>query len=118
MGPAESHHDSLFLLESARPVAFAGDLAYGLTHAYMADGHNADWARALDRLAVDLPEDLPQLIGQGAPVTPSFLRWQRLYLDQFDVAIFAQLSIEPNARALGLWRQPQVAWRRSRDLAA
>ena len=81
-------------------------------------------------------------------MTPPFLRWQRLYLDRFDaalraadwsdptaasaevmarlqdlvpgddLAIFAQLSIEPNASALGLCRWPRVARRRSRDPAA
>lgn len=134
IGPAESHHDSLFLLDAQRPVAFAGDVAYGLMHAYMADAHNAEWTAALDRLASDLPEDLPLLIGHGAPVTPGFLRWQRHYLSRFDAALraadwsapdtatvavmaelqallpdeslafLAQLSVEPNARALGLWR--------------
>lgn len=134
IGPAESHHDSVFLLEGACPAAFAGDLAYGLMHAYMADAHNEDWTRALDRLATDLPEDMPLLVGHGAPVTTGFLRWQAYYLEQFDVALraadwsnltaasdgvmaslqsllpneelafLAQISIEPNARARGLLR--------------
>lgn len=132
IGPAESFHDSVFLLEGARPVAFAGDLAYGLMHSYMADNHNPDWRRAMDRLRADLPEDLPLLIGHGAPVTTGFLTWQETYLDVFEAAIrtanwsnpeaatnevmtrmqdylpseelafFAQLSVTPNAQRLGV----------------
>jgi glyoxylase-like metal-dependent hydrolase (beta-lactamase superfamily II) len=132
IGPAESFHDSVFLLDGPRPVAFAGDLAYGLMHPYMADNTNPDWRAALDRLRRELAEDLPLYIGHGAPVTTGFLDWQETYLDLFEAAIrnadwsdgdaataavmrrmkdylpsddlvfLAQLSVLPNAKRLGM----------------
>ncbi len=95
IGPAESHHDSAFLLEGG--PAFAGDLAYGLMHAYMADGHNDAWRRALDRLASEVAADRPLLIGHGNPVTTGFLDWQRAYLDRFEAAIRASAADTPEA---------------------
>ena len=132
IGPAESFHDSVFLLDGPRPVVFVGDLAYGLMHPYMADNTNPDWRAALDRLRGELAEDLPLFIGHGAPVTTGFLDWQETYLDLFEAAIrsanwsdrdaataavmrrmkdylpsddlvlLAQLSVLPNAKRLGM----------------
>jgi glyoxylase-like metal-dependent hydrolase (beta-lactamase superfamily II) len=133
IGPAESFHDSLFLLEG-RPAAFVGDLAYGLMHSYMADGENDAWRQAIDRLSHELPEDMVLYVGHGAPTTPGLFAWQRTYLDKFEAALrsadwsdpetatagvvatmkdylptdnlvfLMQLSVEPNARRLGLLR--------------
>lgn len=95
IGPAESHHDSAFLLDGG--PAFAGDLAYGLMHAYMADGHNDAWRRALDRLSAEVAADRPLLIGHGDPVTTGFVNWQRTYLDHFEAAIRASTADTPEA---------------------
>ncbi|WBU59245.1 MBL fold metallo-hydrolase [Paracoccus albus] len=132
IGPAESHHDSIFVLEGRQPRAFAGDLAYGLMHAYSADTHNQDWQKAIDRVVAELPEDMILMIGHGTPITTGFLGWQAIYLDKFeaairaadwsdpelatanvmesmktflprdDLAFLAELSVRPNARILGL----------------
>ncbi len=132
IGPAESHHDSLFVLRGGERRAFAGDIAYGLMHSYMADNQNPAWKRALQRLQSELPEDLVLHVGHGPAVTPGFLRWQSAYLDVFedalrkadwrdpataqasvaesmrdylptdDLLLFIQLSIAPNAARLGL----------------
>jgi glyoxylase-like metal-dependent hydrolase (beta-lactamase superfamily II) len=130
IGPAESFHDSAFIYRGTNQV-FAGDLAYGLMHAYTADNTNDEWRLAIERLMTDLPENTILYIGHGLPVTPGFLQWQRTYLDKFEEAIkqadwsdpdaatatvvaamqqylpnddllfLMELSIEPNARRLG-----------------
>jgi glyoxylase-like metal-dependent hydrolase (beta-lactamase superfamily II) len=132
IGPAESFHDSLFVLAGDRPVAFVGDLAYDLMHPYMADGQNDAWRNAIARLQTELPEDMILFVGHGAPITKALFSWQRVYLDKFEAAIRAadwtnpakaadavthemkvylptddlwfltQLSIEPTARKLGV----------------
>jgi glyoxylase-like metal-dependent hydrolase (beta-lactamase superfamily II) len=132
IGPAESFHDSAFVLRGANR-AFVGDLAFGLMHPYMADNHNPDWTRALERLGAELPEDTVLHVGHGGAVTPGFLVWQATYLEKFEQAILAadwrdrvaaqaavtaamrdylpgdddllflmQLSIMPNAERLGV----------------
>jgi glyoxylase-like metal-dependent hydrolase (beta-lactamase superfamily II) len=132
IGPAESYHDSLFILAGDRPAAFIGDLAYDLMHPYMADGQNEGWRKAIERLQAELPEDMILYVGHGAPTTKALFAWQRVYLDKFEAAIRAadwkdpkqaagavvarmkdylptedllfltQLSIEPTAKKLGV----------------
>lgn len=87
IGPAESHHDSVFLLEGDRPRAFIGDLAYDLMHPYMADGENESWRKAMARLQSDLPEDMILFVGHGAPITKALFAWQRVYLDKFEATL-------------------------------
>lgn len=87
IGPAESFHDSLFILKGGAPEAFVGDLAYGLMHAYMADNRNPEWKRVLARLRSELSEDTLLHVGHGPIMTPGFLPWQATYLDRFDEAI-------------------------------
>ena len=132
IGPAESFHDSMFVLRGSAPRAFIGDLAYGLMHPYMADIRNPDWLRALDRLQSELDENSLLHVGHGATLTPALLPWQAAYFERFEEAIlsadwrdpasaeaavvttmqeylpseallfFLQLSIAPNARRLGV----------------
>ena len=131
IGPAESFHDSLFVLRGGAPTAFIGDLAYGMMHPYMADNQNPEWMRALARLRSEFDEDTLLHVGHGATLTPAFLAWQATYLERFEQAILGadwrdpagaeatvvaimqdylpgeallflmQLSIAPNARRLG-----------------
>lgn len=132
IGPAESLHDSMFILDRPAPAAFAGDLIYPFMHPYMADNTNPDWKRAIDRLQSELAEDMLLYVGHGAPTTPAYFAWQEVYLDRFeaalraadwrdpeaaqvavvkemtaflpseDIVFFLQQSIPPNARRLGL----------------
>jgi glyoxylase-like metal-dependent hydrolase (beta-lactamase superfamily II) len=134
VGPAESFHDSIFVLEGATPAAFVGDLVYPFMHPYMADNTNPEWKRAIGRLRSELPEDMILHVGHGLPATPAFLAWQEAYLDRFEAALqaadwsdpetaqaavvtdmtaflpsdellfFLKQSIVPNARRLGLAR--------------
>jgi glyoxylase-like metal-dependent hydrolase (beta-lactamase superfamily II) len=85
-GPAESPFDSGFLVQGAN-AAFVGDIAYGLMHAYLADGHIAAWHAAIKRARATIPEDHILYIGHGGPVTPPFLAWQTWYLTAAEAAI-------------------------------
>ncbi|MGI3170294.1 MBL fold metallo-hydrolase [Pseudooceanicola sp. C21-150M6] len=96
IGPAESFHDSLFILDGGHQHVFAGDLAYALMHPYMADNTNSDWVRVLDRLQSDLAEDATLHVGHGRPVTPGFLQWQRDYIDIFEARLRAQDWSDPD----------------------
>ena len=132
VGPAESLHDSVWLLEGERPITFSGDLVYPLTHCYMADGQIDRWRRVTERLQSELAEETVLYVGHGPPTTPALLSWQRLYLNSFGEALraadwrdpdaatanvmtgmralvpseqllfFLEYSIRPNARRLGL----------------
>ena len=134
LGPAESHHDSMFVLQGPARQAFAGDIAYGHMHAYMMDNEIPSWQRTLQRLQSELPHDTMLHIGHGGAVTPSFLKWQSTYLNLFenalrqadwrdvtaaqasvvkamqdylptdDLLFLMQLSIQPNAERLGVTR--------------
>lgn len=131
IGPGESFHDSVFLLDGAAPTAFVGDLVFTLMQAYLADAQNPAWLAALDRLKSDLTEETLLYVGHGAPTTPALLDWQRSYIERFDAAVagadwsdtdaataqvmatmsdylpsealafLLQLSIVPNAQAAG-----------------
>jgi glyoxylase-like metal-dependent hydrolase (beta-lactamase superfamily II) len=87
LGPAESPHDSAWTLGDMRTV-FLGDQVYNHMHAYLADGHHAEWLKNLDRLR-DLPEDATLYAGHGAPTSPRLLDWQRGYIEAFLAAIAA-----------------------------
>ncbi|OPC77155.1 hypothetical protein B4N89_42100 [Embleya scabrispora] len=83
LGPAESHADSVFLVQADgadRDVAFIGDLAFHGTHPYTADGHGAQWLEALDTLAAELADAAVLLPGHGAPTGVEVLAAQRDYL--------------------------------------
>jgi glyoxylase-like metal-dependent hydrolase (beta-lactamase superfamily II) len=84
LGPGESHADSWLLVRppGGESVAFTGDLAFGGTHPYTADGHTGAWLATLDRLAEDLElSGVGRLLpGLGAPTGPRLLAEQRRYL--------------------------------------
>ncbi|HEX8856904.1 MAG TPA: MBL fold metallo-hydrolase [Thermoleophilaceae bacterium] len=78
-GPAESECETVWLLGDGQ-VAFAGDLAFNGTHAYLADGHSDAWLRALDRAEDALGTVRKLYVGHGEPTTPAVLADQRRYL--------------------------------------
>ncbi|SDL82775.1 MBL fold metallo-hydrolase [Nonomuraea jiangxiensis] len=80
VGPAESHADSYFLVESGdRRIAFIGDLAFDGVHSYTTDGHSGAWLAVLDRLTRALAR-VPLYQGHGAPGDAGLLTRQRQYL--------------------------------------
>lgn len=132
IGPAESRHDSMFVLHAPGCPIFIGDLVYSFMHAYMADGMIEEWKSVLTRLAAELDESTVLYPGHGAPITSANLSWQKSYLETFEAALrqanwtnpagatddvvarmksflpsddlvfLMQLSIEPVARQYGL----------------
>jgi glyoxylase-like metal-dependent hydrolase (beta-lactamase superfamily II) len=78
-GPGESNSETVWLLGDG-DIAFAGDLAFNGTHAYLADGHTHAWLRALDRAEDTLATVHTLHPGHGAPAAPPVLAEQRRYL--------------------------------------
>jgi glyoxylase-like metal-dependent hydrolase (beta-lactamase superfamily II) len=83
VGPAESPHDSWWVLESdGPPRIFAGDLVYNHMHAYLADGFYDEWLQALQRAKRELPAETRLFIGHGDPPTGlDIVGWQIGYID-------------------------------------
>jgi glyoxylase-like metal-dependent hydrolase (beta-lactamase superfamily II) len=78
-GPCESESETIWLLGDG-DVAFAGDLAFNGTHAYLADGHTDAWLHAIDRAEESLAGVGTLYVGHGAPTDPAVLADQRRYL--------------------------------------
>jgi len=86
LGPGESPHDSMWLLEHRGRIigAFAGDLAYSRMHAYLADGFHDEWLRNIERARGMLDADTMLYIGHGEPAPAAeLLAWQHDYIDTF-----------------------------------
>ena len=78
-GPCESKSETVWLLGDG-DVAFAGDLAFHGTHAYLADGHTGAWLAAIDRAEDALAAVRTLHVGHGPPAAPAVLADQRRYL--------------------------------------
>lgn len=128
LGPGESPHDSIWVLEQGTPQAFMGDLVYNHMHAYLADGHHEAWLRNLDRLRTASAPSTVFYPGHGQPASPALLEWQpgyirgfidavgsarggedlaqevtgrmKAYLPSDDLLFLMQLSIDPVRKAL------------------
>lgn len=90
LGPGESPHDSLWLLEAdGRTVAaFAGDLAYGHMHGYLADGFYEGWLGNIARARGLLGSETTLYIGHGEPAPAGpLLDWQERYIRTFIDAV-------------------------------
>ncbi len=80
IGPAESFHDSVFVLEAEASVAFVCDRIFSLKHAYMSDVQNSSKLAAIDQPMAKMAEDTLLFVGYGMPATPALLQWQKTYL--------------------------------------
>jgi glyoxylase-like metal-dependent hydrolase (beta-lactamase superfamily II) len=82
MGAGESHFDTYWLVGSASPVAFMGDMVFNGVHAFMNDGHSAQWLKNIDVLETALAGIRAVYTGHGTPQgTPKeLLVAQRNYL--------------------------------------
>ena len=109
-GPCESESQTVWLLGDGE-TAFAGDLAFNGTHAYLADGRTEAWLRAIDRAEEALAGVHTLYVGHGAPATPALLADQRRYLLMAREAIArvaggrAQLSEDEADRVAGLMEE-------------
>jgi glyoxylase-like metal-dependent hydrolase (beta-lactamase superfamily II) len=89
LGPGESPHDSVWVLEGAEPRVFIGDVVYNHMHGYLADGHYEAWLANLERLKGMFAPDTVFYPGHGAPTTPALLDWQAGYIRTFVDAVRA-----------------------------
>lgn len=83
LGPGESASETVWLLDAPEPgrqAAFVGDLVFGGTHCYLADGRTADWIAALDTAGRRLRPGARLYLGHGEPTGVGALREQRAYL--------------------------------------
>ena len=90
LGPGESPHDSVWLLETtdAPPRAFVGDLVYSRMHAYLADGFHQAWLANIERTRRELPADTMFYMGHGVPArAATLLDRQREYIETFLEAV-------------------------------
>jgi len=102
LGPGESPHDSLWLLETdGRTIAaFAGDLAYGHMHGYLADGFYDGWLRNIVRARALLGSDTTLYIGHGEPgPAGALLDWQERYVNTFIDAVRSIPSVGESGTA-------------------
>ena len=102
LGPGESPHDSLWLLETdGRTIAaFAGDLAYGHMHGYLADGFHEGWLRNIVRARALLGSDTTLYIGHGEPGPAGpLLAWQERYVNSFIDAVRSIPSVGESGTA-------------------
>jgi len=85
LGPGESPHDSIWLLESDGPWrAFVGDLVYNRMHPYLADGFYDRWLANLERAKRELPDDARLFMGHGEPASGhALLDAQAAYIRTF-----------------------------------
>lgn len=83
IGPSESPHDSLWVLEGDEERVFVGDLFYNRMHAYLADGYYERWLENLERARSRFGPGATLYPGHGAPATPAMLAWQEAYIRTF-----------------------------------
>jgi glyoxylase-like metal-dependent hydrolase (beta-lactamase superfamily II) len=81
LGPGESLHDSVWLLDGNHRDVFTGDQGYNRMHSYLADGHWDEWLANLERLRRELPSEAVLHVGHGGPAGLDVLDWQRSYIE-------------------------------------
>lgn len=96
LGPGESHADTIWALDDGK--VFSGDVVYNDMHAYLTDGHFAEWLRTLDRLERELGDAVTLFVGHGAPADRSALARQREYVNTFIDAVWAAADEDEQAR--------------------
>jgi glyoxylase-like metal-dependent hydrolase (beta-lactamase superfamily II) len=95
LGPGESHSDSYWVLEGDEKVAFIGDEVINRAHAYMADGHSAQWLKNLDRLKIELKDVKTIYPGHGEPGSLEMLDWQKTYIQAYREAVRSLAKGQP-----------------------
>lgn len=96
LGAGESHADTIWALDDG--TVFSGDVVYNDMHAYLADGHFADWLRTLETLESQLGDGVTLYVGHGAPADPSTFARQRDYVNAFVDAVWAAADQDEQSR--------------------
>jgi glyoxylase-like metal-dependent hydrolase (beta-lactamase superfamily II) len=87
LGPNESPHDSIWMLEDSDRQVFSADLAYDRHHCYLADGFHQQWLANIARARNDLPAGVTLHPGHGEPCGAEALDWQERYINTFLEAV-------------------------------
>jgi glyoxylase-like metal-dependent hydrolase (beta-lactamase superfamily II) len=87
LGPGESLHDSVWLLDGNHSDVFTGDQGYNRMHSFLADGHWDQWLANLERLRREFPPQAVLHVGHGGPAGLDVLDWQRSYIEGFLEAV-------------------------------
>lgn len=87
LGPGESHFDSYWTLDTGKPAAFIGDVAFHDTHSYMSDGHSKAWLAHLDTLQEALADIELLYPGHGAPGGMELFDQEREYIQVYRQAV-------------------------------
>jgi glyoxylase-like metal-dependent hydrolase (beta-lactamase superfamily II) len=98
LGPGESPHDSLWLIEGHDEGVFVGDLVYNHMHAYLLDGYYQAWLKNLDRFRNQFKAGTRLYMGHGEPASTELLDWQAAYIQTFVNAVQAARDSEPESR--------------------
>lgn len=88
LGAGESHCDSYWIMQNESITqAFIGDVVLFKVHAYLNDGHTADWLHHLTDLRKALKNVKLLYPGHGLPGGLELLDWQKKYLDAYLTAL-------------------------------
>jgi glyoxylase-like metal-dependent hydrolase (beta-lactamase superfamily II)/quinol monooxygenase YgiN len=88
LGPGESHADSYWVVSGqGKTYAFIGDLVLNRVHAFVGDGHTADWLANLEKVRLALSGVTSVFPGHGEPGGLEILDWQRDYLNAYRTAV-------------------------------
>jgi len=80
----ESHSDSYWIMENGKnKQAFIGDIVLNKVHAYLSDGHAADWLNHLSELKLTLRDVSVLYPGHGLAGGLELLEWQKNYIDTY-----------------------------------
>lgn len=100
LGPGESPHDSIWVMEGAEPRAFVGDVVYNRMHGYLADGHYEAWLRNLDRVSAMFTPETVFYLGHGDASSPGLLDWQAGYIRTFVESVKSADKVGGEAEAV------------------
>jgi glyoxylase-like metal-dependent hydrolase (beta-lactamase superfamily II) len=81
LGPGESLHDSVWLLDGNHSDVFTGDQGYSRMHSFLADAHWDQWLTTLERLRRGFPSEAVLHVGHGGPAGLDVLDWQPTYIE-------------------------------------
>lgn len=109
LGPGESPHDSIWVLDGDEPRAFVGDLVYNRMHGYLADGHYEGWLRNLERARAMFAPETIFYVGHGDIASPGLLDWQAGYIRTFIEAVDAAARTGRDADTAAQWVTDQVS---------
>jgi glyoxylase-like metal-dependent hydrolase (beta-lactamase superfamily II) len=79
--------NSIWIMEGASAAAFVGDLIFGGTHSYLADGHTTEWLRNLDKVSSLLPYNAAIYPGHGELGDKQLFEKQKQYVTAYRSAI-------------------------------